>query len=168
MRFILQKIEKLLGPRGVGGFSGIIEKLRDGFRPRGLCVVKQQETKKSLPDILIVDDDVALLKMIETLLSQVGKVTLATDGMEALEILQRGFRPDVIVTDLMMPRVDGVKLCEQVKKNPETAKIPVIMLTAKGTPRNVVEGINVGARHYITKPFKTEDLLNKVKKALGQ
>ncbi|MBN1654688.1 MAG: response regulator [Deltaproteobacteria bacterium] len=130
--------------------------------------MKQQETKKSLPDILIVDDDVALLKMIETLLSQVGKVTLATDGMEALEILQRGFRPDVIVTDLMMPRVDGVKLCEQVKKNPETAKIPVIMLTAKGTPRNVVEGINVGARHYITKPFKTEDLLNKVKKALGQ
>jgi CheY-like chemotaxis protein len=87
--------------------------------------------------------------------------------MEALELLQRGLRPDVIVTDLMMPRVDGIKLCEQVKKNPQTSKIPVIMLTAKGTPRNVIEGINVGARHYITKPFKTEELITKVKKTLG-
>ena len=129
--------------------------------------MKQQATKDKIPDILIVDDDLALLNMIETMLSQIGNVTRANDGMEALEILQRGLRPDVIVTDLMMPRVDGIKLCEQVKKNPQTSKIPIIMLTAKGTPRNVVEGINVGARHYITKPFKTEELLSKVKKTLG-
>lgn len=127
----------------------------------------QQATKDKVPDILIVDDDLALLNMIETMLSQIGKVTRATDGMEALELIQRGLRPDVIVTDLMMPRVDGIKLCEQVKKNPQTSKIPVIMLTAKGTPRNVIEGINVGARHYITKPFKTEELVSKVKKSLG-
>ena len=116
--------------------------------------------------ILAVDDDLALLKMLEAVLSQVGNVTLATDGMEALEILQKGFRPDVIVTDLMMPRVDGLKLCEQVKKNPQTSRTPIIILTAKGTPRNVIEGINVGARHYITKPFRTDDLLAKVKKIL--
>ncbi len=128
--------------------------------------MKQQATNDKVPDILIVDDDLALLSMIETMLSQIGNVTRATDGMEALELLQKGLRPDVIVTDLMMPRVDGIKLCEQVKKNPQTSKIPVIILTAKGTPRNVVEGINVGARHYITKPFKTEELLAKVKKTL--
>jgi DNA-binding response OmpR family regulator len=130
--------------------------------------VTQQTNKNDRPKILIVDDDFALLKMIETVLSQVGDVTRATDGLEALEILQRGYRPDLIVTDLMMPRVDGIKLSEQVKKNPQTAKIPIIILTAKGTSRDVIEGINVGARHYITKPFKTEDLLAKVKKTLGK
>jgi DNA-binding response OmpR family regulator len=130
--------------------------------------VTQPMNKNERPKILIVDDDFALLKMIETVLSQVGDVTRATDGLEALEILQRGFRPDLIVTDLMMPRVDGMKLSEQVKKNPQLSKTPIIILTAKGTPRDVVEGINVGARHYITKPFKTEDLLAKVRKTLGK
>lgn len=125
----------------------------------------QYEPKEN-PKILVVDDDLTLLRMIETMLSQVGNVTCATDGMEALEIIKKGFHPDLIVTDIMMPRVDGLKLCEQIKKSPQTSKIPVIMLTAKGMPKDVIAGIKFGARHYITKPFKSEQLLDKVMKAL--
>jgi DNA-binding response OmpR family regulator len=120
------------------------------------------------PTILAVDDDRALLRMIKTLLSKVGEVTTANDGQEALDLIKEGFIPDLIVTDLMMPRVDGMQLCEELKNLPRASNVPVIMLTAKGTPKDVVTGINVGARHYIVKPFKTNELLKKVAKVLGR
>jgi DNA-binding response OmpR family regulator len=116
--------------------------------------------------ILVVDDDPALLQMIERLLSTIAEVKCATDGLDALTIIQAGYIPDLIVTDVMMPRVDGIKLCQQVKKMPQTADVPVIMLTAKGHPKDVVTGINAGVRYYLTKPFKTAELVSKVKKTL--
>jgi DNA-binding response OmpR family regulator len=120
----------------------------------------------SAKKILVVDDDPVLLQMIRRILSEVGDVKCAGDGMDALSIIQAGYLPDIVITDVMMPRVDGLKLCSQLKQMPQTADIPVIMLTAKGHTRDVVAGINAGVRHYVTKPFKTAELVAKVKKTL--
>jgi DNA-binding response OmpR family regulator len=87
--------------------------------------------------------------------------------MEAYSSLQNEPRlPDLVVTDVMMPRLDGLQLVQRMKMNPALARIPVIMLTAKGGPRDVIMGINSGVRHYVTKPFKHDELIGKIKKAL--
>jgi CheY-like chemotaxis protein len=119
------------------------------------------------PKILVVEDDADLLQMIKTMLTSVGEITLARDGQEALDILKSGFRPNVIVTDLMMPRMDGLALAKTLKNDPNIGNIPVVMLTAKAGPMDMITGINAGARHYVTKPFKAADLIDKVKKALA-
>jgi len=118
--------------------------------------------------ILAVEDDVDVLSLLSRLLSAVGNVQIARDGMEAWQVLEQGFVPDLIVTDVMMPRMDGTTLVGKLKGDPRFARIPVIMLTAKSSPRDVIAGINTGARHYVTKPFSADDLLGKVRKALGR
>lgn len=124
-------------------------------------------TGRVLPKILVVEDEADLLQMIKTMLQSVGEVTLARDGKEALELLKSGFKPDVIVTDLMMPRMDGLTLAKTLKGDPNAGNIPVVMLTAKSGPMDMITGINAGARHYVTKPFKAAELIDKVKKALN-
>jgi CheY-like chemotaxis protein len=123
-------------------------------------------TGRVLPKILVVEDDADLLVMIKTMLQAVGEVTLARDGQDALDLLKTGFKPDVIVTDLMMPRMDGLTLAKTLKGDPNIGNIPLVMLTAKSGPMDMITGINAGARHYVTKPFKAADLIDKVKKAL--
>ena len=125
-------------------------------------------TGRVLPKILVVEDDGDLLHMIKTMLQAVGEVTLARDGQEALDLIKNGFRPDVIVTDLMMPRMDGLTLAKTLKGDPSVGTIPLVMLTAKSGPMDMITGINAGARHYVTKPFKAADLIDKVKKALNK
>ncbi len=122
---------------------------------------------KRVPLILIVEDDTELLKMLGRMLSELAEVELARDGMEAVEKLRTGINPDLVITDLMMPRMDGLTLAKQLKQEPQTKKTPVIMLTAKNGARDVVAGINAGARSYITKPFKHEELLSKVRSVLN-
>lgn len=124
-------------------------------------------TGRVLPKILVVEDDADLLVMIKTMLASIGEVTLARDGQDALELLKTGFKPDVIVTDLMMPRMDGLTLAKTLKGDPQIGNIPLVMLTAKSGPMDMITGINAGARHYVTKPFKAADLIDKVKKALN-
>ena len=120
-----------------------------------------------LPKILVVEDEPDLLQMIKTMLQSIGEITCAKDGQEALDILKSGFRPNVIVTDLMMPRVDGLTLAKTLKSDPNAGSIPLVMLTAKAGPMDMITGINSGARHYVTKPFKAADLVDKVRKALA-
>lgn len=123
-------------------------------------------TGRRLPRILVVEDDTDLRRMIKTMLASVGEVTTASDGTEAMTLLNNLLDPDVIVTDLMMPRMDGLQLVKEIRANPKIANIPVIVLTAKGTPMDVISGINAGARHYLTKPFKASELIDKVTKSL--
>jgi DNA-binding response OmpR family regulator len=118
------------------------------------------------PLILVVEDDEDVLTMLGRMLSQIADVELARDGVEAVEKLQ-GIDPDLVITDLMMPRMDGLTLAKQMKSEPRLKRVPVIMLTAKNHARDVVAGINAGARSYITKPFKHEELIGKVKSVLG-
>jgi len=124
--------------------------------------------EQSRPRILVVEDEPELLRMIARMLATIGEVTQAEDGQDAYEKLTDGPVPDVVVTDLMMPRMDGLSLSKRMKHHPKLSRVPVVMLTAKSTPKDVVAGINAGARHYVTKPFKHDELLDKVKKALNR
>lgn len=120
------------------------------------------------PRILVAEDDPDLLKMLEVVMRTLGEVVTAVDGQDAFEKALAGPPPDVVVTDVMMPRMDGLTLARQLKAHQALSKVPIIMLTARTGPRDIVAGINAGARFYVTKPFKTEELIQKVRKALGQ
>jgi CheY-like chemotaxis protein len=120
------------------------------------------------PRILVAEDEPDLLKMLVHVMRTVGDVVTAVDGADALDKAKTGPAPDVVVTDLMMPHMDGLTLARELKADPQLAKVPVVMLTARTGPRDVIEGINAGARYYLTKPFKTEELVSKVRQALGQ
>jgi CheY-like chemotaxis protein len=121
------------------------------------------------PKILVVEDEPDVRTMVVRLLGTLGEVIQAQNGAEALELLLRGGRaPDLIVTDVMMPQMDGLTLSRELKKDPALARIPILMLTAKSSPSSMIDGINAGARQYLTKPFKADDLLAKAKKALAR
>ena len=122
----------------------------------------------SKPRILVVEDEPDLRGMLQRILSTIAEVAVANDGIDALERIRAGFTPDLIVSDVMMPRMDGLTLAKELKKDSALARVPLVMLTAKTAAKDVIAGINAGARAYVTKPFKTDELLSKVKKALGQ
>ncbi len=91
---------------------------------------------------------------------------MASDGLDGLMKLEQ-LKPDLIVCDVMMPNLDGMEFVKAIKGHDGTQKIPIIFLTAKTDPRSMIDGINVGARFYVTKPFQLDDLLGKISRALG-
>ena len=104
--------------------------------------------------------------MMQRMLTAVAEVVTASDGQQALELLADGTPPDLLITDWMMPRKDGLTLVKEMKQHDALKRVPVVILTAKAAPRDVIAGINSGARHYLTKPFKPDDLIAKVRKVL--
>ena len=116
---------------------------------------------------MIAEDDPAIAAMLEKVLAADYDVAIAHDGRRALELAAELPRPALLMLDIMMPQLDGLGVAAEVKKHPELKAIPIIFLTAKSGATDVIKGIQSGARHYITKPFKIEDVLAKVKKALG-
>jgi DNA-binding response OmpR family regulator len=117
--------------------------------------------------IVVAEDDPAIAAMLEKLLSQQYEVSVAHDGRQALLLAAKPPRPALLLLDVMMPGLDGLGVAAEVKKNPELKSVPIIFLTAKTGATDVIKGIQSGARHYITKPFKLDEVLAKVKKALG-
>ncbi len=119
--------------------------------------------------MMVVEDDPAIREMLVRSLGVEYNVFEASDGQQALEMLGRIKPvPDLLVLDVMMPRMDGLTLATKLKTEPQHLRsIPIIFLTGRDSPKDVVQGINVGARHYLTKPFKIQDLLAKVAKTLG-
>lgn len=117
------------------------------------------------PAVLIVDDNPEILKYIGDSLCESYKVLLAANGAKAIELLSTD-NIDLIITDVMMPDVDGVQLCRAVKRNLRTSHIPVIMLSAKSDLADQMDGMNVGADDYIPKPFSLELLKAKIKNQL--
>lgn len=108
-----------------------------------------------------------MLTLVTRLLEPIARVQSAADGQQALEILQASKRPpDLVITDVMMPRLDGHGLAKAMRADERLSRVPIIMLTAKSGPMDVIGGINAGAKHYVTKPFKADDLLSKVRKLL--
>ncbi|RYY13089.1 MAG: response regulator, partial [Chitinophagaceae bacterium] len=105
-----------------------------------------------LPTILIVDDSDELLEFLERTLSSRYQVKMATNGEEALAILRQE-AIQLVVSDVMMPVLDGFSLCRLIKSDLEHSHIPVILLTAKNTIQSKVEGLELGADAYIEKPF---------------
>ena len=117
---------------------------------------------------LVIDDETTVLQMVSRLLESKGFiVTTAHDGLDGLRAIEVE-RPDLIIADIVMPTLDGLTFVKALKRRSETRSIPVIFLTGKSDPLSMIEGINVGAKFYVTKPFQTEDLMSKVGKVLSE
>jgi two-component system phosphate regulon response regulator PhoB len=116
--------------------------------------------------ILVVDDEEDILELVEYNLTREGyKVYRAASGEEAFSIA-RSRQPDLILLDLMLPGVDGLTVCRQIKSDRKTEQIPVIMLTAKTEEADIVAGLELGADDYITKPFSPRVLVARVRAVL--
>ena len=116
--------------------------------------------------ILVIEDDPSVRTLLSKSLGARGyDITVAKDGIEGLTVIE-GMRPDLLIVDIMMPRLDGMTFVKAVKGNDATGPIPVIFLTAKNDPKSMIDGINVGAKFYVTKPFQIDDLVSKIEKAL--
>ncbi|HEY9874676.1 MAG TPA: response regulator [Candidatus Obscuribacterales bacterium] len=116
--------------------------------------------------VLLVEDSATQRAMISDFLKQRGlKVTVARDGMEALERMQADC-PDLVLLDIVMPRMNGYEFCRRLKSNPKTHKIPVVMCSAKGEEYDRYWGMKQGADAYIAKPFYPRELVGTVKHLL--
>jgi len=116
--------------------------------------------------ILVVDDEEDILELVRYNLAKEGyQVDCVASGEEALK-LAKSKHPDLIILDLMLPGVDGFDVCKQLKRDIETASIPVVMLTAKGEDADIVAGLELGADDYITKPFSPRVLTARIRAAL--
>lgn len=109
--------------------------------------------------ILVVDDEPALLRLMEFVLAKQGHTMLtATNGEEALEQARR-HRPQLIVLDIMMPKLDGYQVAEALRADAELQSIPIIMLSAKAQDEDIERGIGAGVDKYVTKPFSPDQLV---------
>jgi DNA-binding response OmpR family regulator len=118
--------------------------------------------------ILIAEDDLSIATLLARLLGKQYEVTLVQDGNAALAKASQDPPPHLILLDVMMPGIDGFGLAQRLKLLPQLKGVPVIFITAKDGPMDVIKGIQLGARSYITKPFKLDAVLAKVQKALGE
>jgi two-component system phosphate regulon response regulator PhoB/two-component system alkaline phosphatase synthesis response regulator PhoP len=113
--------------------------------------------------ILVVEDEESLVDILTQALKRQGyEVYSALDGDTALDIVSL-LKPDVVILDIMLPEMDGWEVCRRLKNSPETAEIPIIMLTARREEKDVVEGLNIGADDYVKKPFSLPELLARIK-----
>jgi len=118
--------------------------------------------------VLVVEDDPTILQLLEVNFEMEGfTVVRAEDGLLGLEAA-RSKRPDVIVSDVMMPNMSGLEMVSELKNDPETAGIPVILLSAKAQGSDVRQGIEAGADDYVTKPFEPLDLIDRVNSLLAR
>ncbi|WP_142786328.1 hybrid sensor histidine kinase/response regulator transcription factor [Changchengzhania lutea] len=117
--------------------------------------------------ILIVEDEKEIQLFLNELLKEKYKILIANNGFEAIEMMKNEL-PDIIITDVMMPVMDGIELCEKVKKNNKTCHIPIIMLTAKSSILHRIEGLESGANSYIPKPFHPDHILVRVQKLIEE
>jgi two-component system KDP operon response regulator KdpE len=113
--------------------------------------------------VLIVDDEPQITRVLKTMLSSRGYSTrTAADGDDALQLMKE-WSPDLLITDLRMPNMDGLELCRHVRTR---SQIPIIVLSVRGEERTKVEALDAGADDYVTKPFSTNELLARVRAAL--
>ena len=118
------------------------------------------------PRILVIDDDPAIAELVAINLEMAGyDVTQVTDGIKG-QALAVQMVPDLIMLDLMLPKVDGFTICQRLRRDERTANVLIIMLTALGQTQDKVEGFNAGADDYLTKPFELEEMLARVRALL--
>ena len=116
--------------------------------------------------VLVVDDDPVIVRLLEVNFEMEGfAVRMAADGQEGLEVA-RAEHPDVVVSDVMMPKLSGIELVSGLKADASTASIPVILLSAKAQASDIRAGLAAGADDYVTKPFEPLELVDKVLKLL--
>jgi DNA-binding response OmpR family regulator len=120
------------------------------------------------PSVLIADDEPNILLSLQFLMKKSGyEVRTCKDGEEALAEMERAV-PDLVLLDVMMPRIDGFSVCQTIRANPAWKDVRIIMLTARGRDVERDKGLALGADDYITKPFSTNDAIARVQAALGR
>ena len=119
--------------------------------------------------VLIVDDEAEICELIQMTLEMNGfsQIRIVKDGKSAINAAEF-WLPDIILLDLMLPVIDGLSVCKILKNNPMTANIPIIIITAKSTPTDIVVGLELGANDYVTKPFNNQVLLARIRNQLRQ
>jgi diguanylate cyclase (GGDEF)-like protein len=128
--------------------------------------LRTEQTKMSQEKILVVEDESSLRTILKMQLEGAGyEVITANDGVEGLERI-RSSPPDLVLLDVMMPRMDGCEVCRRLRANFLTSQIPVIMLTARGQLKDKLDGLDVGANDYLTKPYARQELLVRVRNTL--
>lgn len=117
--------------------------------------------------ILIADDEPNIVVSLEFLMEQKGyAVQTVGNGPDALQAMS-AFVPDLILLDVMMPRMSGYEVCQRIRANPDWQGVKIVMLSAKGREVEISKGLAVGADAYVTKPFSTQDLVARVEDLLG-
>ena len=112
--------------------------------------------------ILIVDDEPNIVLSLEYLMKREGyEVEVAADGERALAAIERS-EPDVVLLDVMLPKVDGFEVCRRLRADPRRAGLRILMLTARGREGEVAKGLGAGADAYVTKPFSTRELVARI------
>jgi DNA-binding response OmpR family regulator len=117
---------------------------------------------------IVIDDDPTVRTLVATTLSTIFTVYVADAAQRAMQLLLEIPTPSLIVCDVAMPGVDGIQFVKGLRAIPKLAATPVIFLTAKAMPMDVVAGINAGARYYLTKPFNPTELIEKARKATAK
>jgi two-component system phosphate regulon response regulator PhoB len=116
--------------------------------------------------VLVVDDEPDAVELVAFNLKKAGfEVATAEDGVEALDKAKEAL-PDLIVLDVMLPQIDGLEVCRNLRRDAKTAAVPILMLTAKGSEVDRVLGLELGADDYVTKPFSPRELILRIKKLL--
>ena len=121
-----------------------------------------------MPKVLVIDDDPVIVELLRVNFEIEGfEVVSAGDGREGFD-RARADRPDVVLSDIMMPRFDGLQLLSRLKKEPATKSLPVILLSAKAQNAEVQQGLDMGADDYVTKPFDPLELIDRVNAVLAK
>ena len=134
-------------------------------RPMSEKATSEKQGNQQEATILIIDDNQELLWMLKDILSDEYTILTAENGEEGLTVLKQK-SPNLIITDIMMPKIDGITLTKQIKGNKHTAHIPLVILSAKNTTDESIEGIESGADAYIPKPFNTQYLKTIIKQLI--
>ncbi|MEO9870884.1 tetratricopeptide repeat protein [Ekhidna sp.] len=152
--------DKILNPEVVTNDSDTLHIPTENFN-------ELNQPKEDLPIALVVEDNDDLRTHIRSLLQKEYEVHISKDGEEGIK---KAFEviPDIIVSDLMMPKTDGMELCEKIKTDERSNHIPIILLTAKADKKSKLEGLNIGADDYLTKPFDAEELTVRMNNLIEQ
>jgi DNA-binding response OmpR family regulator len=117
--------------------------------------------------ILIVDDEPSIVISLEFLMKREGyEIEVAADGEAAMKSLA-GSLPDLVLLDVMLPKMNGFEVCQRIRANPAWRDVKILVLTAKGRDSEIAKGLTLGADLYVTKPFSTKDLVAQVRQLLG-
>jgi two-component system phosphate regulon response regulator PhoB len=120
------------------------------------------------PRVVIADDDPDIRRLVQITVSNAGcDVTVASDGEEALEMIRESL-PDLVILDVLMPRMDGWEVAKELKSDPQTKGVPIMFLTSRGQEHDVLEGFNSGAADYMVKPFSPRELQVRVRAVLAK
>ncbi|MCA9944131.1 MAG: response regulator [Ardenticatenaceae bacterium] len=118
--------------------------------------------------VLVVDDEFEIRQLLATMLTMMGYESfMAQDGLDALEKIPE-YQPDILILDVMMPRMDGLTLCRRLRDAAETAELPIIMLSGKAHQEAIQEGLQAGANRYLVKPTGLDELTRNINEVLGE